>query len=162
MLKGVIFSLHDVLAHTGPADAAIGAELFRLLRFLKSRGVTPVFVSNHPWTVRYADNRTESFKAMLERELGPVAYYIASEGDMPFKPQAGAMATVLAAQGWTNREAIFVGNSDNDMKTASNGRLMFLNAIWHGDASPYGFRFSSPLDVARFVDCICLGLDNWY
>jgi hypothetical protein len=29
-------------------------------------------------------------------------------------------------------------------------------------ASPYGFQFESPLDVARFVDCLCLGLDGWF
>lgn len=81
---------------------------------------------------------------------------------MPFKPQAGAMATVLQKHGWSNREAIFVGNTTIDMKTASTGSIMFLNATWHGEATQYGFQFTSPLDVARFVDCICLGLDDWY
>jgi hypothetical protein len=29
-------------------------------------------------------------------------------------------------------------------------------------ASPYGFQFESPLDVARFIDCLCLGLAGWF
>src|SRR3546814_4173134 len=48
------------------------------------------------------------------------------------------------------------------MKTAANGGLLFVNVIWHSAASPYGFQFDSPLDVARFVDCLCLGLDSWF
>ena len=31
-----------------------------------------------------------------------------------------------------------------------------------GEANPYGYQFQSPKDVARFVDCICLGLDDWF
>jgi hypothetical protein len=48
------------------------------------------------------------------------------------------------------------------MKTARNGGVLFLNAIWHGEATPYGYQFDSPKDVARFVDCLCLGLNNWF
>jgi hypothetical protein len=48
------------------------------------------------------------------------------------------------------------------MITAVNGKLLFLNALWHGKANPYGYHFNSPLDVARFVDCFCLGLDDWF
>src|SRR3546814_18376670 len=48
------------------------------------------------------------------------------------------------------------------MKTAANGGLLFVNVIWHSAASPYGCQFDSPLDVARFVDRLCLGLDSWF
>ena len=75
---------------------------------------------------------------------------------MPFKPQAAATEFILEQQGWTNSEVVLVGNSDIDMKTASTGQLMFLNATWHGTANRYGFQFASPLDVARFIDCMCL------
>jgi hypothetical protein len=36
------------------------------------------------------------------------------------------------------------------------------NAVWHGEANPYGYQFESPFDIARFVDCICLGLHDWF
>ncbi len=163
MLKGAIFSLHDVLAKQGDLDAALLAETFRLLRYLKKRGVEPVFVSNKQWTVTYRDTGvTKSFKEVLETELGPVGYYIGGIDGMPYKPQAAATDFILQKQGWNRREVVFIGNSDIDMKTASTGRLMFLNATWHGKANPYGFQFSSPLDIARFLDCLCLGLNDWF
>lgn len=163
MLKGVIFSLHDVLTKEGPMDGALLAETFRLLKYLKQRGVEPVFITNHDWNVK--DNSTGSvkpFRQILEAELGPVGYYVGGVDGMPYKPQAAATAFVLEAKGWGSREAVFVGNSEIDMRTASTGKLMFLNATWHGAATPYGFQFSSPLDVARFVDCLCLGLGGWF
>ncbi len=73
MLKGAIFSLHDVLAKQGPVDGALLAETFRLVRYLKKRGVEPVFVSNQQWTVTYKDSAvTKTFREVLEAELGPV------------------------------------------------------------------------------------------
>ncbi len=163
MLKGVIFSLHDVLARAGSVNAELMAETFRLLRYLKQRGVEPVFVSNQHWTVTYKETGvTKPFKDILEEELGPIAYYVGGADGMPYKPKAAATAFILSDRGWTNREVVFVGNSDIDMKTASTGQLMFLNATWHGLVSPYGFQFDSPLDVARFVDCLCLGLNSWF
>jgi hypothetical protein len=48
------------------------------------------------------------------------------------------------------------------MRTARNGGILFLNALWHGEANPYGYQFASPIDIARFVDCICLGLHEWF
>jgi hypothetical protein len=163
MLKGAIFSLHDVLAKQGDVDAALLAETFRLLRYLKKRGVEPIFVSNKQWTVTYRDTGlTKSFKDVLEAELGPVGYYIGGVDGMPYKPQAAATDFILEKQGWSRREVVLIGNSDVDMKTASTGRLMFLNATWHGIANPYGFQFESPLDIARFIDCLCLGLNDWF
>jgi hypothetical protein len=39
MLKGVIFSLHDVLAKQGAIRDALFGEILKLLRYLKGRGV---------------------------------------------------------------------------------------------------------------------------
>ena len=116
-----------------------------------------MFACNKDWTV--AD---KPFKEMLEAELGPIGYYVGEIGGMPYKPKAVATAFIMNRQGWTNREVVFIGNSEIDMRTASTGRLMFLNAAWHGTGNPYGFQFASPRDVARFVDCLCLGLNNWF
>src|SRR5690606_22145682 len=95
-------------------------------------------------------------------ELGPVGYYIGGVDGMPYKPKAAATAFILQSHGWNNREVVLIGNSEIDMRTASTGNVMFLNATWHGVANPYGFQFSSPLDIARFIDCHCLGLDSWF
>lgn len=163
MLKGAIFSLHDVLAKSGPVDTHLIEETFKLLRYLKHRGVEPVFVSNRTWTVTFKDGSpSKPFKDVLESVLGPVSYYVGGHGGMPYKPLAAATAHILGEKGWTHREVIYVGNTESDMRTAQNGNLLFVNVLWHGEASPYGFQFDSPLDVARFVDCLCLGLDNWF
>ncbi|MES2056273.1 MAG: HAD family hydrolase [Pseudomonadota bacterium] len=161
MLKGAIFSLHDVLVKQGANDSVLFDETLRLLRYLKARGVEPVFVSNHDWTFT-ADGKALPFRTLLEERLGPVSYYIGGQGGMPYKPRANASAFILAAKGWQKHEAIYVGNTTDDMKTAANGGLLFLNAMWHATASPYGFQFASPLDIARFIDCLCLGLDGWF
>jgi len=161
MLKAVIFSLHDVLAKQGRVDAALFEETLKLLRFLKGRGVKPVFISNHDWTLSSAGTK-KPFRTLLEEQLGPVSYYIGGRDGMPYKPRADATRHILREKGLTQREILYVGNTQDDMKTAANGGLMFVNAMWHGVASPYGFQFESPLDVARFIDCLCLGLDDWF
>lgn len=163
MLKGIIFSLRDVLTKSGPVDAVLLQETLKLLRFLKQRSVTPVFAGNHDWTVmNHATGKSRRFQEVLEDYLGPVSFYLGGRAGMPYKPRAGAVAHILTDQGWTRREVLYVGNSDNDMKTARNGGVLFLNAVWHGEASPYGYRFESPRDIARFIDCLCLGLHNWF
>ncbi len=163
MLKAAIFSLHHVLTEVGPLDDALLAETFKLLRYLKSRSIALAFISNHNWTItENATGRTRNFKDVLEDQLGAIGYYVGGQAGMPYKPLAAATTYILQKHGWSNREVVFVGNSENDMKTASNGKLMFLNATWRGDASPYGFRFASPMDIARFIDCLCLGLNDWF
>lgn len=160
-LKGAILSLRGVLAGTGPIDPTLYAETLKLLRYLKQRGVTPVFATNHDWKLTQG-SRQSRFQDVLESSVGAVKFYIAEHGTMEWKPRAGAVNSILSDCGWNNREVIYIGHSDDDMKTASNGNVMFLNALWHGQQNTYGFQFNSPLDVARFVDCLCLGLNNWF
>lgn len=160
-LKGVIFSLRDVLARPGAIDRALFDETLHLIRFLIARGVTPVFASNHDWTVNTSDG-VVGFREWIEATVGKVPYFVAERGEMDWKPRAGAVGRILKAQGWSPREVLYVGNSDDDMRTARNGGVLFLNALWHGEANPYGFQFQSPRDIARYIDCICLGLDKWF
>jgi hypothetical protein len=161
MLKGAIFSLHDVLVKMGTIDNKLFGETIKLLRYLRHRGVEPVFISNHDWKVTSAGTN-KPFRSLLEEQLGPVGYYIGGRDGMPYKPRADSTGHILAEKGWTKREVIYVGNTQDDMKTAANRGLMFVNAMWHAAATPYGFQFDSPLDVARFIDCLCLGLDGWF
>src|SRR3546814_12556041 len=92
----------------------------------------------------------------------PARYVTGGQHGMPYKPRADSPAHILSEKGWQRRELLYVGNTTDDMKTAGNGGLLFVNVIWHSAASPYCFQFDSPLDVARFVDCLCLGLDSWF
>ena len=127
MLKGVIFSLRDVLAKRGPIDAALLGETLKLLKFLKHRRVVPVFASNHDWIVTNdKTGKQQNFQKIIENKLGPVSFYRAGKNGMPFKPKAAAVDHILATQGWGKREVLFVGNSDNDMRAARNGGVLFL------------------------------------
>jgi len=160
-LKGAIFSLRDVVLRRGKLDAELMAELGTLIVWLRNNGVQPVFVGNNSWFFSNGGNREDARTYLAER-WGDMPWYIHKEGTMPPKPTAAAMEHVLADRGWHPHEAIYIGNTEDDMKTARNGKLMFLNAVWHGEASSYGYQFDSPLDVARFVDCFCLGIDDWF
>lgn len=161
MLKGAIFSLHDVLVKQGSINGDLLEETLRLLRYLRARGVEPVFISNHDWTVS-GGGKEKPFRSLLEERLGSISYFIGGSDGMPYKPRADSTAHILAAKGWQKSEVLYVGNTADDMRTAANGGLMFVNALWHGVASPYGFQFESPRDVARFIDCLCLGLTGWF
>jgi hypothetical protein len=161
-LKGVIFSLRDVILHSGHSDPQLLSELERLILWLRQRSVQPIFVGNHSWSIKYENGKEENAQAALNRRWGDCPWYIADRGDIPFKPKSKSMEAVLNKHGWVHNEAIFVGNTENDMRTARNGKLLFLNALWHGEGSPYGYQFDSPKDVARFIDCFCLGVTDWY
>jgi hypothetical protein len=87
MLKGAIFSLHDVLVKRGTIDSVIFGETIKLLRYLKGRGVEPVFISNHDWTVSSA-GKHKPFRSLLEEQVGPISYYIGGRDGMPYKPRA--------------------------------------------------------------------------
>lgn len=161
-LKGVIFSLSDVIVTTGSLDQAILGELSKLVKWLVSVGIEPVFVGNNPWFLTSDDGTRTSFQDFFDAYVGKFSWFIASESLMPNKPFAGAMQFVLQQKGWAKHEAVYVGNSEIDMRTARNGELLFLNALWHGQSSPYGFQFRSPVDIARFIDCFYLKLDDWF
>ena len=161
-LKGVIFSLGDVIVQRGPVEPGILQELGQLLTFLRARGVTPVFVANHPWFMTMKDGTRRDLRDVLTEAWGEFPWYIAARGEMPWKPTAAAMQHVLKQQGWAPSEALYIGCTEVDMRTALHGGLLFLNAIWHGGQTPYGYIFSSPKEVGRFIDCFCLRKSTWF
>src|SRR3546814_3568743 len=104
--------------------APLFEETLRLLRYLKARGVEPVFIGNHDWTVTSPDT-SKPFRTLLEERLGPVSYFIGGQNGMPYKPRADSTAHILSEKGWQRREVLYVGNTTDDMKTAANGGLLF-------------------------------------
>jgi hypothetical protein len=85
-LKGVIFSLRDVIFHSGKIDPILFAELEKLILWLKKCGVTPVFVSNRPWVFAKQDGSKENVELSMNQRWGQSPWYIASRGDIPYKP----------------------------------------------------------------------------
>lgn len=165
-LKGVIFSIRNVVVSRGNIDPELFLDLARLMRWLRANRVQPVFVGNAPWSARMENGETQNLEDVLATHWGPMPWYIAERGDMPFKPRADAMAHVLAKHVWRPDEVVYVGNTDLDMKTARNGGLLFLNASWYcgeaGTQSRYGFHFESPSDIARFIDCFYFCFHSWF
>ena len=159
-LKGVIFSLRGVLENEKMAGGETFREVVNLFKFLASKDITPVIVSNSQWTMVGTE---EKFAHYLSEKVGfEIRHFIGGQEGMPYKQKGGAMLFIADKMGWEPHESVYVGNTEYDMRAARNGGLMFLNAKWHQDNSPYGFDFESPKDIGRFIDCCCLGLGDWF
>ncbi|KZX98869.1 MULTISPECIES: phosphoribosyltransferase family protein [unclassified Sulfitobacter] len=161
-LKGIIFSLSDVLAHKGSINPDLFFETVKLLKFLLSKGIQPVLVSNTTWTVAIKDEDEKPFQEYLSQFVGSQLPYYQGGKDIDYKQYATAMQAILDKHGWTAPEVFYVGNTQEDVQAASNGGFPLLNAKWHGDNSQYGFEFASPKDIASFVDCCCLTPQDWF
>lgn len=158
-LRGAIFSLRNVLAREGSPDAGKTLETVKLIQYLISAGVQPVLVSNSTWSMV---GTNEPFNDFFSRLVGQQLPYFQGGKDMPYKQYASAMQHVLEAQGWEPQEVVYIGNTQEDIQAASNGGLLFLNAKWHEENSPFGFEFDSPKDIAKFIDCCCLSAKDWF
>ena len=162
-LKGIIFSLSDVLAHEGKQDAALLDEVVKLLKFLLKNGVRPILVSNRGWTVTLANTGEKiPYHDYISGLVGEKLEYYQGGKDIAFKQTSAAMEQILKEQGWSAPEVFYVGSTKEDMIAASSGGFPFLNAQWHEDNSPYGFTFGSPKEIASFVDCCCLTPKEWF
>jgi hypothetical protein len=161
-LKGVIFSLSDVLAHKGSIDPDLFYETVKLLKFLLSRKIQPVLVSNTPWIVNIKDGKKKTFQDYLSEFVGEQLPYYQGGKDIEYKQHKNAMRAILDAHGWSAPEVFYVGNAQEDVLAAFHGGFPLLNAKWHGNNSPYGFEFASPKEIASFVDCCCLIPKDWF
>lgn len=158
-LKGAIFSLRDVLIKEGAVDHALLHEVINLLKFLRGRGVGLAIVSNSEWI---ESNSKKPIAKLLGELAGFDIPYFQRGREIRAKQTAEAMAYVHEKMGWGSNETVYIGSTTEDMQAARNGGLLFLNAQWHAQNSAYGFAFESPLDIARFIDCCCLDLGDWF
>ena len=158
-LRGAVFSLRNVLVREGQVDTNTALETVKLIKYLISVGVQPVLVSNSTWTMVETN---EPFNEYFSRLVGQDLPYYQGGRDMEYKQYAAAMQHVLESHGWVPQEVVYIGNTQEDIQAASNGGLLFLNAKWHEANSPFGFEFSSPKDIAKFVDCCCLTPRDWF
>jgi Haloacid dehalogenase-like hydrolase len=151
-LKGVIFGDRDVIQ-----DDEYLPEIEKLLKFLIDRNITPIILSNDK-----KDNRLQ-LREKLCQKYQSLRWYIAEENiDKKLrKPNPNFVSDVLSNNKLDNNECIFIGNSENDMKTAVNSKILFLNAIWYGQETEYGFTFEKPKDIAQFIDVFCLREHLW-
>lgn len=149
-LKGVIFGDRNVIK-----SGKYFTETKRLIRFLISQKILPIILSNDLTSERI------SLEQLIKQEFSEVVWYIADRDGTPRKPKADAIKHILNEKAWNTNEVIYIGNTENEMQTAVNGNVLFLNATWYEKNTDYGFEFASPLKVARFIDIFCLREYLW-
>jgi hypothetical protein len=160
-LKGVIIGLRDVIIREGRVKTQLFPEIERLIKFLLEQSITPVVLSNHDWSFTSSSGETP-VQPELTKQWGSFPWYVASRDGTPMKPQKAAVEHVLSKHGWDPAEVVYLGNSEADMRTAVNGGVLFLNATWYGNNTTYGFKFGTPLEVARFIDTFCVREHHWH
>jgi hypothetical protein len=155
-LKGIIFSIGDVLAPKNNQHTLVFDEIKKLFLFLISKGIQPVILANRD--VCYQGVLVDK---LLQSAVGTFPCFMTLRDNLPRKPKKDAIDHVLSKMGWDVNEAAYVGSTEDDMKTATNGEILFLNAQWFGQGTDYGIKFDAPRDIARFVDIFCLNNLSW-
>lgn len=167
-IKAVVFGLRNLLIEevngpdgsTGRLDRKSVHEFGRLLRLLKLRDIEPILFANDHWY--FTKDKSRGAEEALGEEWGmSIRAFFAARDNMPRKPRAEAMAELLRRIGCTANEVLYIGNNDDDMRTAVNGEVLFLNGTWLKDACTYGFKFQTVKDVARFIDVFCVRRHDW-
>lgn len=158
-LKGVILSVEDILVPSGKVNPETFSDVSKLIEYLKQKGIEFVVWTNRKWT--YGEKRIP-----LEQELfkhwGEFPYFCREDNyAIPPKPRAEATQYILNQMNWEKNETVYIGASESDMQTAVNGGLLFLKGTWWANKTGYGFEFSSPKDIACFIDTLCLRDHLW-
>lgn len=159
-IKGVILSVEDTLFPQGAiVNAEIFSEIDKLIKLFRAKRIEFVVFTNRRWLSRKDGRNLED---ILHKRWGDFTYLSRDKDDnIPWKPKADATKYVLERMGWESTETIYIGATENDMQTAVNGELLFLRATWWADKINYGFEFSSPKDIARYIDTFCLREHLW-
>lgn len=157
-IKGVIIGVGGSICQNGKLIQEVFDEVEKLIKYFRSRNIDFVLHTNRAWTY----NSKTKLKDFLKQRWGEFDYVCyAEDSSIPPKPKAGAVEAILKAKGWDNTEALYIGSTIDDMRTAVNGNLLFLRATWWGNHTDYGFEFSTPKDIARFIDTFCLRSHLW-
>lgn len=166
-LRGVIFGIRNVLLQDlgdgkGRIDGHSFEETGKLVKYLHANHIQPIVLANHDWSVSDGAGKRHPLKDVLESEWkGQFEWCIATK-DGPAKQTAAALEGLRSKLKLAPNETIYIGNSETDMQSAVNGKTLFLNALWYGDTTEYGFRCSNPKEVGRFIDTFCLREHHWY
>jgi hypothetical protein len=162
-IKAVVFGLRNLVIREnadgtrGDVDMGAVREFGRLVKFLRLRDIKVVMFANHAWS-----SGEIAVDAELKREWGDFTAFFAHRDGLPLKPSPEAMAAVLEKIGVSAAETLYIGNTRDDMVTAVNGKVLFLNGVWMNDTIDYGFKFQTVRDVAKFIDIFCVRDHAWH
>lgn len=161
-LKGIILSVVDTLLNQGDIVEQVFNEVEKLMAFLQLRGIKPVLLANRARVLTFKDGSKKDLYEALESKFDDLEVITRiRDPAVPSKPQKAVTEYVLRKMGWQCNEVVYLGSSDDDMRTAINGGLLFLRATWYSNNTDYGFEFSEPKEVARFIDTLCLREHFW-
>jgi hypothetical protein len=162
-LKGVILSVEDVILNKGTIDKQVFEQVDLLMKFFKLRDIKPVLLANTRW--EFTSNETGQVRILFDvlKEHYPELEVFSRHFDSNVQPKPRAAATeyVRRKMGWATNETLYIGSTETDMQTAVNGNLLFLCSTWYNDNTNYGFKFSQPKQMARFIDTLCLREHFW-
>ena len=100
-LKGVILSLRDVVAKSGKNDPQMLEEVVKLLQYLKSKEIEPVFISNGTWNYSKRGEKVPLVEHFSERAGFEMQHYIGGQNGMPMKQFAGSLESIKEDYGLT-------------------------------------------------------------
>jgi predicted amidophosphoribosyltransferase len=171
-LKAVVFGLEGTfVADNSKLDQPISADRLRtvgsalkeFIAFLQVKEIKPIIVANHHRDVVSPNtNQSQPVDEWLNTLLGEHSLYIAERDGMPYKSQPAFMEAVLDRERLSNIEVVYVGTSQKDFLAALHARILFLNAQWVRSESKYGFVFSEPVELMRFIDLFALKEHHWF
>ncbi|MGQ5485340.1 phosphoribosyltransferase [Photobacterium damselae subsp. piscicida] len=161
-LKGVILSVEDTIMNMGKIDATVFTEVEKLMAFFKLRGLKPVLLANKRRTITLNGSAPRDLYDYLDEHFPELTIFTRlRDPKIPFKKTKAATEYVLSEMGWESNEVVYIGSSHDDMITALHGSILFLRATWYSNKTDYGFEFSEPKEVARFIDTLCLREHFW-
>ena len=168
-LKGVIFGWDNVLVPNGELEPHIPVlkEIERLVNFLTTNSVEIVVVTNKKYNIIDGKSKKKTpAKEFFEKAWGiNIDWQLCGQNGGPGKQSHDGFNPILERKGWKRNNTVFVGNSKVDMQLAVNNKVLLLTAKWYSDTpdtTDYGFLFSEPKLVARFIDVFCLRGSYWY
>ena len=95
-----------------------------------------------------ASNKFQEGAEKLVKEFFPDIRFVAVLGnspELPLKPDAAVVQLIMEKAGVSREEAVFVGDSATDMKTAANGGVRSIGVSW-------GFRPRTDLEQSGAMD----------
>ena len=126
-IKGVILSVEGTICPNGTLDQGIFQEVDNLIKYFRSKDIDFVIHTNRPWFY----NKTKKLGDFLKERWGEFSYVCyADDSSIPPKPRAESIEYILKLKGWQSTETLYIGSTDDDMRTAVNGGLLFLRATW--------------------------------
>lgn len=162
-LRAVIFGLRNVVLKVGNLDPFIVQELRKLFNFLRAKNIEPILLGNDDWVLKDTDTgQTSQIDDHLLEIYGPHRLYITKRMGLPEKPKKDAVDHILQQHNLSNEQVIYVGNTPMDFRTAINSNLLFLNETWETQQVSYGFTFSTPKEVGRFINAFALKEHPWF